>query len=293
MKRNYKNLGETEKYRALTNEISNMPFSFLYDGKEYSGFSSEYFTLTSKDISRSKDKEKVLILNNFTLSIDLEAGEISSLVLGGCERINSRVPLFSVRLRDTDGNLVTLSAYDAESCVLTENGAIYGNFCRGLSCAQVFVEDEGGDAALRIALTPQNDRYCVESVDFPTVNLPTLQENDSERGGKILFPYNEGVIVSDIDRREGSWLKHADAEYPSKGNYPVFPNMLSSQMLAYLWEDVGLYLGAHDEKRGVKEISFFKEKGGVTLRFRIFCGVNFDLANTAIYVDRVVAIADD
>jgi hypothetical protein len=55
----------------------------------------------------------------------------------------------------------------------------------------------------------------------------------------------------------------------------MFPNMVCSQMLAYLWEDAGLYIGAHDEKRGVKDINFLKAENGVTLRFRLFTGADF------------------
>jgi hypothetical protein len=71
------------------------------------------------------------------------------------------------------------------------------------------------------------------------------------------------------------WLHHNEPEYPSMGSYSIFPNMLSSQMIAYLWNDIGLYIGAHDERRGVKEIDFLTQNGGVTLRMRLFCGVDF------------------
>ncbi len=57
MKRNYENLNATEKYRALCANLSDMPFSFVYDGKEYKGFSSEHFSLISKDALCTGDKE--------------------------------------------------------------------------------------------------------------------------------------------------------------------------------------------------------------------------------------------
>ena len=223
----------------------------------------------------SYSHERTLKLKNFSVSVDFGKGEISSLVIGGRERIKARIPLFGVGLRDNCGNLLTVNAYDSKKCVITEDGAIYSDFDVAIDRVQVRLTDEQGDAAWRIEVFAQSDTHCFEYVDFPPINLPTLLENDRSVGGKILYPYNEGVIVSDIDRRESSWLRHADAQYPSKGNYSVFPNMVSSQMLAYLWENVGLYVGAHDEKRGVKEISFFKENGGVTLRLRIFCGTAF------------------
>ena len=57
MKRNYENLQATDKYRALSANLSDMPFSFVYSGKEYKGFSPEYFTFVSKNVMRSDEKE--------------------------------------------------------------------------------------------------------------------------------------------------------------------------------------------------------------------------------------------
>ncbi len=57
MKKNYKNSQATDKYRVLSANLSNMPFSFVYDGIKYNGFSSEHFTLISKDLVRLGEKE--------------------------------------------------------------------------------------------------------------------------------------------------------------------------------------------------------------------------------------------
>ena len=57
MKRNYENLRATDMYRTLSENLSNMPFSFVYNGKEYKGFSPEHFTLISKNVIRSGEKE--------------------------------------------------------------------------------------------------------------------------------------------------------------------------------------------------------------------------------------------
>ena len=39
MKNNYENFQATEQYRTLSADLSNMPFSFVYDGRKYQGFS--------------------------------------------------------------------------------------------------------------------------------------------------------------------------------------------------------------------------------------------------------------
>ncbi|MBR3715928.1 MAG: hypothetical protein IKM18_08480 [Clostridia bacterium] len=212
-----------------------------------------------------------LNLNDFSLSIDFKIGAITSLRIRDCERLAAQLPLFRIRLRDENGGTVIVTAFDANSCEETDEGALYDDFSSADISAYVTLTDENGEAAWRIAVTPKSDRYFVEWVEFPLITLPPLEANNRNgNGGKILFPYNEGVLVSDIRLR-----KYSKAEYPSQGNYSVFPNMICSQMLAYLWEDAGFYVGAHDERRGVKEIDFIEEQDGVALSFRLFCGTDF------------------
>ena len=57
MKNNYENFQATAQYRTLSADLSNMPFSFVYDSRKYQGFSPEHFTLISKDTIRSDEKE--------------------------------------------------------------------------------------------------------------------------------------------------------------------------------------------------------------------------------------------
>ena len=57
MRRNYENLPATDAYRALSADLSQMPFSFVYDGTEYKGFSEKYFTLIHKDVMQSNETE--------------------------------------------------------------------------------------------------------------------------------------------------------------------------------------------------------------------------------------------
>ena len=219
---------------------------------------------------------KKLKWKDLVITVNFEKGYIGSLLIRGKERIASVLPLFAIRIRDRAGKAVICTAYDAKSCVETENGTIYDGFEKADFSVIVCLTEECGEAAWRISVIPGNDEFFVEWVEFPKINLPVLIDNNTdENGGKILFPYNEGVLVSDLDSREQSGFVHKDAEYPSQGSFSVFPNMVCSQMLAYLWNDVGLYIGAHDEKRGVKEIDYLREASGVTLRFRLFCGTDF------------------
>ena len=219
---------------------------------------------------------QTLQFSNMSLAIDYAAGQITSLKLRGRERICASVPLFRLRLRDVDGHATVLTAYDAGVCTLTPDGAIYSCFFEVDVIVRVYLREKEGNAAWRVTVRGLDEQHFVEWVDFPLVTLPALCENNENgNGGRILLPYNEGVLVSNNDHRQMTDFRHWEPEYPSLGCYPVFPNMISSQMMAYLWEDAGLYIGAHDKARGVKGISFYPENGGTTMQIRLFCGVDF------------------
>ena len=217
----------------------------------------------------------MFILDNakIKLAVDLEGGCIRSAVIGGREWIAEGMPLFKVGLRDRSGANVSVDAFGARSCELTENGAVYTGFENADLEVEVFLTEKNCEVEWRIRVTPKTYGLCAEWVDFPLVALPKLAENGG--GGEILFPYNEGALVRDMDAREGSPFNHKESVYPSHGSYAVFPNMVCSQMLAYLWGDCGLYIGAHDPARGVKGIDFYPVDSGVAMQIRLFCGVDF------------------
>lgn len=226
-----------------------------------------------------------LQLSNMNLTVNFEAKQITSLQIGGKERLNGTCPLFRLRLRDISGGTRLLDAYDALVCTLTTNGAIYDMFdAEDTLSVQVYLDEQDDCAAWRISVVMKSTAYCVEWVDFPLLTLPALVENNMQgSGGRMLHPYNEGVLVSDINLRDTTDFRYWDPEYPSIGCYSLFPNMISSQMMAYLWDDAGLYLGAHDPVRGLKAIDFRKDPQGIALQMRLFCGVNFGETYTMDY----------
>ena len=57
MKRTYQNLQATATYRALLGDLSALPFSFTYNGRDYRGFSKESFALKRKDVMQGGEKE--------------------------------------------------------------------------------------------------------------------------------------------------------------------------------------------------------------------------------------------
>lgn len=69
--RNYTNASATESYRCLLSDLSKLPFSFIYNSKEYRGFSKEYFFLKHDDITRSDHKETHHITFAFRETLDV------------------------------------------------------------------------------------------------------------------------------------------------------------------------------------------------------------------------------
>ena len=214
--------------------------------------------------------------SNISVTIDFSAGQISSLLIHGKQRRESPKPLFLFNLRDTQGNSTAYSTYDAGKYSVTDDGAVYSCFDSTELYVRVRVVNKNSGIAWRAEIGGIDDSHVVEWLDFPLVTLPSLSGNNANgTGGQILLPYNEGVLISNNDHRERTDFRHYELEYPSLGCYPVFPNMISSQMMAYLWEDAGLYIGAHDSERGVKGISFYSDNGGITMQMRLFCGTEF------------------
>ncbi len=73
MERSYVNTKATDAYRSLLDNLSDMPFSFIYDGNEYKGFSSEFFTYIDDTVVKAENKETHNIKFSFldTLEVTL------------------------------------------------------------------------------------------------------------------------------------------------------------------------------------------------------------------------------
>ena len=220
------------------------------------------------------------------IGVDFEKGRIESVVLNGTERSVGITPLFRAGLRDKEGKLFTADAFSAAAFEAQDDFYIYKGFkalsedgkdilLNGLT-VKVSLSNEGGNAAWRISADP-GDKCCfIEWVEFPLALFPKLSENNPEgTGGSVLFPYNEGVLVSDYSVRERSYFCHWPLVYPSYGSLAMFPNMVCSQFLAYLWNDGGIYFGAHDKGRAPKGIDYFEVGNGIEMRFRLYTGKDF------------------
>ncbi|MBR2650108.1 MAG: hypothetical protein IKD45_00440 [Clostridia bacterium] len=217
-----------------------------------------------------------IIAGNINLSVDFEKGDITSLSICGTERIVKRVPLFVLHTEDKNKNAYTYSAYDATKVEINACGATYSGFNNTAASVFVKLTTTGDEVNFYIEACPGSADTLIESVEFRVGGLPLLRENNVHgNGGDMLFPYNEGMILSNNDKRARCWFKHEKPEYPSKSTYAIFPNMVCSQMLGYLFDDASLYFAAHDSHRAVKQVDFYAEGDSMIMFFRLYSGMDF------------------
>ena len=211
-----------------------------------------------------------LIAKDIELLINVGSGVVSSLKLCGVEKLAGPCPIFNARLRDLDGNTHYINPTMAQSHCLDDGCITYTGFGGDFDRLTVQIKVIGDEAISWYAsVTSVPNGYAIEWIEVGKICLPQLIENDPQ-GGKILFPYNEGMILSDE-----AALPRYEPEFPSSGAYFMFPNMVCSQFMAYLFEDIGLYIGAHDPKRALKGVDFYRYENGISLQMRLYSGANY------------------
>ena len=72
MIRNYRNAASDENFRALAEDPSLLPFAFTYGGREYFGFSSEFFSVRDRSVTNTGEREDVTFLLGFDGIIEIE-----------------------------------------------------------------------------------------------------------------------------------------------------------------------------------------------------------------------------
>ena len=219
-------------------------------------------------------------------SVDPVHGCITSLTVGTIPLIAAESPLFTFCVRTPDAQTEEFSSMQGALCdaktadnalVLSYNG--FGGAAEGMTVTLALAVV--GDALESRVSVHNEGGNMVEWVGVLPLILPKLKGEGGALDAEILYPFNEGAIVDSMAMRESSWLTDHNPQYPSMGCYPVFPNMVFAQMMAYLYDgDHGreaLYFGAHDSVRGVKVVDFVSaaDGEGVEMRFRYYCGVDY------------------
>ncbi len=174
-------------------------------------------------------------------------------------------PLFSLQLCDCKGNAVAIDAFDAKEAITynDENGltVAYLGIYEGIT-VKIHINLVGDISKWRVEVINNTD-FAVEYVDFPNIKIA-----ESVQRGKasVLYPYNEGGLVEDGSKKR----EFTPMEYPSCGNYSMFPNMVFAQFLGFIMPEGGLYFGLHDKDRGEKGIDFKCEPDSTQFRFRLY-----------------------
>ena len=207
-------------------------------------------------------------LENLVLDVDFEKGCIKALNCYGVNLTESELPLFRIRMMNDAGEFFCINTFDAKKCTVHEKKAVYYEFPYDV---EVTVEI---DACFSLGINVENHTdMLIEWIDFPVVSLKPLRKNGGN--ATMLFPKCEGALIEDAVARQDTGFADCVPEYPSTCFYSVFPNMVCSQFMCYLFEGKGFYMGAHDKDRGLKGVHFGPSNDGIEMYFKIYCGKDF------------------
>lgn len=210
-----------------------------------------------------------------SVDFDFQNGVISSIVYQGTEICAKASDIFALRMTDREGNVVDYTSRQAKSVQELDGGlsVVYSDFPENIT-ATVFITEHSEGFNVRIAVSNHTDKIIEHVEVCPLILKPFIKNGGI---GKMLYPYNEGALVDDDNLRAPCHLQHFEPEYPSMGSYGMFPNMVCSQFMAYLFEGHGLYIGAHDEVRAPKAIDYYSidvEKN-IKIEIRLYSGKSY------------------
>lgn len=209
-----------------------------------------------------------------TLGVDWENGFVTSFVNDGIELTSGAcLPMFALRLRMPSAETVEFDTAQAEliDLISDESGA-QAKYALGNLTARISVQKTGADAFGWCIQIENATEGAVEWAEFPRIPLKKALGSEKAR---FYWPYNEGVQIDDIDLREATWWGHCEPEYPGMGKYALFPGMVESQFVACELKK-GIYLGAHDPERGIKNIDIIGREDHARLKMRIYAGGEFE-----------------
>ncbi|MCQ2742531.1 MAG: DUF6259 domain-containing protein [Bacilli bacterium] len=213
---------------------------------------------------------KEYILGNVRVALDLENGRISSIEFEKEELVRGEVPFAAVKLRNQKGeakwfDTSTLSFGGEKDGYLVYEGDLLRLGIR--------VCEKDGSLIWRMDVENKSP-LLIEQIEIMSTGF--LDKLVDEGGkGAVVFPFNEGALVTNLTRRLNSPFGYFEAEYPSLGRYCVFPNMLCSQFLAYIVNGKGVYFGMHDPRYSPKHLDFLRANGAMKIQMRTFANLDY------------------
>ncbi|MDD6994550.1 MAG: DUF6259 domain-containing protein [Candidatus Borkfalkiaceae bacterium] len=184
--------------------------------------------------------------------------------------ISGRTPMFFVKLRNALGAHRIVSSNECEFVSFDGEKAVYTHEAIGVT---LIFKLRGAGLAVRIRIKNKTKDLIEWAQPFCFGLSGKLK--DEGGAGEIVYPFNEGCLVTDMKKRMSMPFKYIEPEYPSLGKYSIFPNMICSQFIGYIKNGKGIYMGMHDKERTVKHIDFDYEKESIKLVMRTFCDTDF------------------
>lgn len=216
---------------------------------------------------------KFVLKNGAEISVDVQNAVVDS-ILSGCKQLlEGKTSLFAVKLRNRDGSGIVLDADDCTFEGFDGKTARYVN--EKVEVSVHFGLSAQNDALVLRAEVKNKTDWLVEWVELMSVEVFGKLRDEQGGKGAIVYPFNEGGLVTNMAYRESMPYKYDEPKYPSKSGYSIFPNMICSQFLAYVDEKIGLYLGMHDNERTTKHVDFRYDGENIKLQMRVFCNVDY------------------
>lgn len=215
---------------------------------------------------------KFNLKNGAEFSIDVPKGIINSIVYGGKQFVDGAVSLFAVKLRRRDGSGFVVGAKDCVFADFNGKTALYTNDAVDVAVHFELLPDES--AIVLRADVKNKTEWLIEWVELMSVDVCGKLRDEGGRGA-IVYPFNEGGLVTNMAYRERLPYRYDEPKYPSKSGYSIFPNMICSQFLAYVDDGAGLYLGMHDVERTTKHIDFRYDGDAIKLQMRVFANADY------------------
>ncbi len=205
------------------------------------------------------------------IHMDTARAQLLEIAREGKVLTHGAMPLYGIKLRSRSGQSQWIWAGEGTFAGEKDDVYLYHHeqveVCLSVKCA---------DGALHSRLRVQNHtKLLIEQVELLPVGVFGKLKGEPGGRGAIVFPYNEGCLVTDMDKRNWSPFPYMEPEYPSLGKYAVFPNMICAQFLAYILDGTGIYLGMHDEGRTTKHIDFRSDGDSIRLQLRTFCDADY------------------
>lgn len=217
------------------------------------------------------EAERLFQLSNAEVCVSFERKSITSICIGGEEFIEKAFPFFAVKMRGRDGSSRWENAFGFS--YLGAEGETVKYRSSDLD-VELSIVSENDSLRWRIRIHNRSEEM-IEQVELLSVGLHGALKDEPSGKGEVLIPYNEGAVVSNLERRLKSPFSYLEPEYPSLGKYFVFPNMICAQFLAYQSSGKGIYFGMHDPERGTKHIDFKKEDGALKIQMRAFADCDY------------------